>query len=189
MKKVIKEELPERGIETMFKISSSNHQRLSDMADKKAHILITVNSIILSAIISLLLRKITEYSFLIVPTLVLLTVSLLAMIFSILSTRPSISKGIFIRSDVDGQNVNLLFFGNFYRTRFEDFNYGMNKMMESKDFLYGSLIRDIYAQGVVIGKKYQLLRAAYNVFMYGLIIAVILFIVASICFSHPVSKP
>jgi hypothetical protein len=28
-------------------------------------------------------------------------------------------------------------------------------MMEDKDFLYGSLIKDVYAQGVVLGKKYQ----------------------------------
>src|SRR6202042_3081641 len=56
-KKKKNKDRPERGIETMFRISSSNHQRLSDMADKKAHIMITVNSIILSAVISLVLRR------------------------------------------------------------------------------------------------------------------------------------
>jgi predicted DNA-binding ArsR family transcriptional regulator len=61
-------EKPEKGIETMFRISSSNHQRLSDMADNKAHIMITVNSIILSAIISLLLRRLSEYEYFVVPT-------------------------------------------------------------------------------------------------------------------------
>ena len=84
---------PEKGIETMFRISSSNHQRLSDMADKKAHIMITVNSIILSAIISLVLRRLNEYGYLIIPSFILLTVSVLAMTFSILSTRPSIRWG------------------------------------------------------------------------------------------------
>jgi len=184
-----KDEKPEKGIETMFRISSSNHQRLSDMADKKAHIMITVNSIILSAIISLVLRRLNEYGYLIIPSFILLTVSLLAMTFSILSTRPSIPNGVFTKADVDQKKVNLLFFGNFYKMKLEDFNYGMQMMMEDKDFLYGSLIKDLYAQGVVLGRKYHLLRIAYNVFMFGLIVAVLAFIVASAFFSHsPVVK-
>jgi len=174
---------PDKGIETMFRISSSNHQRLSDMADRKAHILITVNSIILSAIISLVFRRLDTYGYLVVPSFILLIVSLTAMTFSILSTRPSIPKGIFTKEDVDEKKTNLLFFGNFYKMKLDDFNYGMQKMMKEKDFLYGSLIRDVYAQGVVLGKKYHLLRIAYNVFMFGLIVSVAAFIIAFLFFN------
>jgi hypothetical protein len=184
IKKKDKKEKPEKGIETMFRISSSNHQRLSDMADNKAHIMITVNSIILSAIISLLLRRLSEYGYLIVPTIILLTVSLLAMTFSILSTRPSIPPGTFTKADVDDKTVNLLFFGNFYKMPLEDYKYGMEKVMEDKDFLYGSLIKDVYTQGVVLGKKYRLLRIAYNIFMFGLIISVLAFVIASAFYGN-----
>ena len=183
-KKIKEKDKPEKGIETMFRISSSNHQRLSDMADKKAHIMITVNSIILSAIISLVLRRLSEYGFLVIPSFILLTVSLLAMTFSILSTRPSIPNGTFSKADLDEKRVNLLFFGNFYKMQLADFNNGMLLMMEDKDFLYGSLIKDLYSQGVVLGRKYHLLRIAYNIFMFGLIIAVVAFIIASALFSH-----
>ncbi len=182
--KVEKVEKPDKGIETMFRISSSNHQRLSDMADKKAHIMITVNSIILSAIISLVLRRLDEYGYLIIPSFILLTISLLAMTFSILSTRPSIPNGMFTPADLDSRKVNLLFFGNFYKMQLDEFNAGMEIMMEDKKFLYRSLIKDLYAQGVVLGKKYHYLRIAYNIFMYGLIIAVVAFIVASAFFRH-----
>jgi predicted metal-dependent HD superfamily phosphohydrolase len=188
-KKVKDEDKPEKGIETMFRISSSNHQRLSDMADNKAHIMITVNSIILSAVLSLLLRRLSEYGYLVVPTFILLAVSLLAMTFSILSTRPSIPSGIFTRDDVDNQKVNLLFFGNFYKATLDDYNYGMQKMMLDKDFLYGSLIRDVYAQGVVLGRKYRLLRIAYNIFMFGLIASVIAFIIAAAFFGKLPTNP
>lgn len=169
----------DKGIETMFRISSSNHQRLSDMADNKANILITVNSIILSAIISLLLRKLTDYEYLTIPTFILLSISLLAMIFSILATRPGRLKGVFTKAEVDDKKVNLLFFGNFCHMPLDQYTYGMERMMEDKGFLYGSLIKDVYAQGVVLGKKYRLLRIAYNIFMFGLIVAVLAFIVAS----------
>jgi len=188
-KKVKDEDKPEKGIETMFRISSSNHQRLSDMADNKAHIMITVNSIILSAVLSLLLRRLSEYGYLVVPTFILLAVSLLAMTFSILSTRPSIPPGSFTRDEVDAHKVNLLFFGNFYKATLEDYNYGMQKMMLDKDFLYGSLIRDVYAQGVVLGRKYRLLRIAYNIFMFGLIVSVIAFIIAAAFFGKLPTTP
>ncbi len=174
-----KNDRPERGIETMFRVSSSNHQRLSDMADNKAHIMITVNSIILSAVISLLLRKLDENSYLMIPTFMLLAASLVTIIFSILATRPTIPNGVFSKKDVEEKKVNLLFFGNYYRMGLPDYKEGMEKMMEDKDFLYGSLIMDGYAQGIVLGKKYRLLRISYNVFMFGLILSVIAFIVAS----------
>lgn len=178
-----KKDRPDKGIETMFRISSGNHQRLSDMADNKAHIMITVNSIILSAIISLLLRRLNEYHYLLIPTCILLAISLLAMTFAILSTRPSIPAGTFTREDVNEKHVNLLFFGNFYKMSLDDYTYGMEKMMEDREFLYGSLIRDVYAQGVVLGKKYRLLRVSYNVFMFGLIVAVLAFVIASAFFN------
>jgi hypothetical protein len=177
-------EEPKKGIETMFRISSANHQRLSDMADNKAHIMITVNSIILSAIISLVLRRLSENQFFIIPTFILLSISLLAITFSISWQRGHQSpKGEFTREDVDTKNVNLLFFGNFYKMSLEEYTYGMEKMMDDKDFLYGSLIKDVYAQGVVLGKKYRLLRIAYNIFMFGLITSVLAFIVFSAFFA------
>lgn len=108
----------------------------------------------------------------------------MVMTFAILATRPAIPDGKFTIADVDNKLVNLLFFGNFYRTSLQDFNYGMLKMMDDKDFLYGSLIRDLYGQGLVLGRKYHQLKIAYNIFMAGLIISVLAFIIASAFFSH-----
>lgn len=59
-----------------------------------------------------------------------------------------------------------------------DYEKGMNKMMDDREFLYGSLIKDVYAQGVVLGRKYRLLRIAYNVFMFGIVAAVLAFTIA-----------
>lgn len=171
---------PDRGIETMFRITSNNNQRLSDMADNKAQIMITVNSIILSAVISILLRKLEEYSYLAWPTYLILTVSVLTIIFSILATRPSLPTGTFTQQDMDEKKVNLLFFGNFYKMNLPDYSAGMLQVMNDRDFLYGTLIKDVYAQGVVLGRKYKLLRISYNIFMFGLIASVLAFVAASI---------
>ncbi|MGK9128010.1 DUF5706 domain-containing protein [Olivibacter sp. SA151] len=171
-----KDKRPDRGIETMFRVTSTNNQRLSDMADNKSNILITVNSIILSVIIALLLRKLDSNEHLVLPTFVLLAVSLSTMVVAILATRPYIPNGIFSAEDMKEKKVNLLFFGNFYRMGLQEYNEGMRTVMEDRDFLYGTLIKDVYSQGVVLGRKYRLLRIAYNIFMYGLIASVLSFI-------------
>lgn len=177
-KKKDKDNRPDKGIETMFRITSANNQRLSDMADNKAHILITVNSIMLSLIVSLLLRRLEDHGNLIIPTFILLLVSLTCVVVSILSTRPSIPKGEFTQEDMDKKKVNLLFFGNFYKMSLPSYTEGMIKVMNDKDFLYGTLITDVYSQGVVLGRKYKLIRLAYNIFMFGLIAAVLAFVIA-----------
>ena len=177
-KKKGKDDRPEKGIETMFRITSANNQRLSDMADNKAHILITVNSIMLSLIVSLLLRRLEDHGNLIIPTFILLIVSLTCVVVSILSTRPSIPKGEFTQEDMDNKKVNLLFFGNFYKMSLPSYTDGMIQVMNDKDFLYGTLITDVYSQGVVLGRKYKLIRLAYNIFMFGLIAAVFAFVIA-----------
>lgn len=177
-----KTDRPERGIETMFRISSNNHQRLSDMADNKAHIMITTTSIIISVLLSLLLRKLEDNPQLIIPTMLLLAVCVITMVFSILATRPNLPPGTFTQQDLDTRKVNLLFFGNFYKMSFEEYDSGMKQMMNDREFLYGSLTKDVYSQGVVLGRKYSLLRKGYNVFMYGIIASVIAFFVASVFF-------
>lgn len=185
--KIVKKDRPEKGIETMFRISSNNHSRLSDMADNKAHILITVNSIILSAIISLVLRKLDNNAYLTIPSFILLAVSLTTMVFSILATRPTIPNGHFSQTDLAEKKINLLFFGNFYKMTLDEYRDAMLKVMDDSEFLYDNLIRDVYSQGVVLGRKYQLLRIAYNIFMYGLIVAVLAFIIASAT-AHPTPR-
>lgn len=171
---------PDRGIETMFRVTSANNQRMSNMADNKAHIMITVNSIILSAIISLVLRRLDEEEYLALPSYILLLVCVSTIIFSILATRPSVPSGIFNQDDLNNEKVNLLFFGNFYKMSLDDYTKGMLRVMDNEQFLYGSLIKDVYSQGIVLGRKYRLLRISYNIFMFGLIISVLGFVIATL---------
>ncbi|MCX2479530.1 DUF5706 domain-containing protein [Pedobacter sp. MC2016-15] len=178
-KKKKKSDRPDKGIETMFRITSGNNQRLSDMADNKAHIMISTNSIILSVILSILLRKLEDNPHLIIPTLILLVICVVTMVFSILATRPAVPEGTFTDEDIRQKKVNLLFFGNFYRMDLPQYAAGMEKIMEDREFLYGTLIKDVYSQGVVLGRKYRLLRIAYNVFMFGIIGSVLAFVIAA----------
>jgi predicted metal-dependent HD superfamily phosphohydrolase len=166
-----------RGIETMFRNVMRTHISLSSMADNKANIMITVNTLLLGAIATLLSRKLDSNPHLIIPTIVLSAVSLATLVYAILATRPSVSSGTFTIEDIKNKQTNLLFFGNFHNMKLEDFTWGMNEMMNDGDYLYGSMIKDFYSLGQVLGRKYKLLRICYNIFMYGMVVSIVLFII------------
>lgn len=176
---------PTRGIETMFRLTSKNHMELSALADNKANIMISINSIILSVMVSVLIRKLEEYPHMTAPAVLLTLVCLATIVFAVLATRPNVSKGKFERLDIHNKETNLLFFGNFHSMRLNDYEWAMKEMMKDGDYLYGSMIKDIYFLGAVLGKKYKLLRMSYTVFMFGFVISIISFIIAELFFKSP----
>lgn len=174
-----KEPKTERGVVAMFRIMSDNHVNLSQMADSKANIMISVNTIVLSIMVSLLLGKLQFYPEYIIPTIILVTVCLSAVVFAILATRPNISGGTFTKDDILNKRVNLLFFGNFFNMQLPDYEWAMKEMMKDREYLFSSMIKDIYFLGLVLARKYKFLRISYNIFMFGLIAAILAFAIAA----------
>lgn len=179
-RKTNKAKLPERGIETMFRVTLRNHITLSDIADTKANILLSVNAIIVSLVLSNLIPKLDNPSntYLIYPTIVFVLFTIIAMILSVLATRPNVTSGKFTKEDVNNKKVNLLFFGNFHKMKLEDFEWAMNEMMQDKEYLYSSMTKDLYFLGKVLDRKYKILRITYTIFIIGIIVSVIAFAMA-----------
>lgn len=173
--KRIKELKLGRGVETMYRTTYRTHVNLSSIADNKANIMLSINAIIISIVISTLVPSFDDNPKLIIPTIILITVCLTAVVFATLSTRPKITEGKFTREDIQKKRSNLLFFGNFYNMPLQDFHWGMMEMIKDSDFLYSSMTRDLYFLGVVLAKKYRYLSICYSIFMYGLILSVIAF--------------
>jgi hypothetical protein len=105
---------------------------------------------------------------------------LVTIVFAILSTRPNISTDTFGKENIKPYPVNLLFFGNFYKMEPDEYELAMNELMKNDGSLYAAMIRDQYSLGKVLAKKYKLLRMAYNVFMFGIIISVLVFVIVYI---------
>lgn len=179
--------LTTKGIQTMLRLTSENHMKLSDMADRKANILISVNAIIISVILSVLMRRLQTDTYLAIPTILFLSSSVCTIVMAILATRPKVSEGTFNEQDINDKKTNLLFFGNFYKSTLEEYESAMSKMMVDAEYLYGSLIKDIFFLGVVVARKYRLLRWAYNIFMFGIIFSVIAFTIAVIVSNNSAS--
>jgi predicted metal-dependent HD superfamily phosphohydrolase len=167
-----------RGVQTVLRLASSNHLELSQMADGKANILISVNAIIISVILSVLIRRLDIDPYLTIPTMLFLTSSVTTTVLAILATRPKLTEGTFTKEDILNRKTNLLFFGNFYKSSLQDYEWAMGKLLEDKDYIHGTQIMDVYFLGKVLGRKYKLIRLAYTVFMIGIIVSAVAFTVA-----------
>jgi len=169
-----------RGVETMYRTTYRTHTNLSSMADSKANLMLSVNAIVISILVSNLLPKLQDAATmkLVIPTILLTATCLGSMVFATLATRPKVTEGKVTREAIRQRKANLLFFGNFYNMSLDEFQWGVNEMLKDPEFLYSSMSRDLYFLGIVLAKKYQYLSICYNIFMYGLILSVAAFAVS-----------
>ena len=173
-----KNESPERGIQTFYRVALRNHIKLSDIADTKANILLSVNAIIISLVLANLISSLDNNAYLIYPTAIFVLSCVISMILSIIATRPNVTSGEFTKEDVENKEVNLTFFGNFHKMELEDFEWAIRELLKDKNYVYKSLTKDLYFLGIVLERKYRILRITYTVFMVGIIVSVITFAVA-----------
>ncbi|MGY8914126.1 MAG: Pycsar system effector family protein, partial [Flavobacteriales bacterium] len=101
--------------------------------------------------------------------------SVVSMILAVLATRPNVTRGEFTKDDVDQKKVNLLFFGNFHKMGLKEYEWAINELIKDRDYIYSSLTKDLYFLGLVLNRKYKLLRWTYTIFMIGMIVSVIAF--------------
>ncbi len=167
-----------RSAQMMFKTALRNHLDLSNLADNKANIMLSVNALIITIAMPVAASYIAEQPYLLGPSIILLCTCLASMIFATLATRPIKMNGYTKEETIAKGESNLFFFGNFYRMSLQEYQDGMAKVVESEAQLESSIMRDLYFLGHSLGRKYSQLRICYNIFMVGVILAVIAFGIA-----------
>ncbi|MGY3088092.1 putative metal-dependent HD superfamily phosphohydrolase [Hymenobacter sp. UYAg731] len=182
---------PKRGIETMFRTMYSNHMKLSDMADKKASMMIQLNAVLISVIITYLGAKMGKAGslaplmgnnpVLAIPVSILLVTALGSVTSAILSAQPDVTSFAWLKKSPEvatNRRVNLLFFGQFTKLNLDNFQNGMRDLMRQKDLLYTNMVTDVYYLGEVLTRKYRLLRISYTIFLVGIILTALSFGIA-----------
>ena len=166
----------DRAIQTLMRTTSKNHYTLNEMVDRKANIMITVNSIILSLVISGVIgRSQLEHPIHYLPVAMLALTSISSIVFAILSILPNRTQGTFSEEEIRGKQGNLLYFGNFHEMKQRDYEWGMLQMMNDSEYLYSSMVRDIYYLGQILYSKYSLIRWSLRIFLGGFVFSLIAF--------------
>jgi hypothetical protein len=169
---------PIRATQTFFRANYRNHINLSAIADNKANIMISVNTILISVLITFLSYKnIGETQpMILLPVIIFLVTGLASLTFAILSARPKVTM---LNKNVKNKTTiqrNIIFFGNFVHMPLEDFESAMDAMLRDGELLYGNMTRDLYYLGKVLEKKYRYLSISYNIFMVGFVATVAIFL-------------
>ncbi len=170
-----KDASPDRGIQTFYRTALRNHIKLSDIADTKANILLSVNAIIISLTLANLFSKFDTNPYLIWPTAIFVVSSAVTMILAVIATRPNVTRGEFTKEDVMNKSVNLTFFGNFHKMELSQYQWAIDELLKDRNYIYSSLTKDLYFLGKVLDRKYRILRMTYTIFVLGTIISIIAF--------------
>lgn len=166
----------ERGAETLFRLVSKNQYTLNTMIDKKSNILISINALILSIILGTVYGELDSDPHLIYPVILMLLTNIISIAYAIFATRPELKHG---KESVN----NLLFYGNFNKMVEDEYVEKMTGLMYQGDELYKTIAKDTFYLGKTIDKKFKLLRKSFHVFLGGIIISVVTFMLCHILFG------
>lgn len=171
------EKRSERGVETLYRLASKNLYTRLALVDSKSNILISINAIVISITIGSVLARVEEDYHLLLPIIMMLTTNLTSIALAILAIRPPLSKVSGESLDLRSESANLLAFENFYKTERDEYHRKMEMIANNADYLYSNITEDIFMMGQRLGKKYKYVRRSYDVFLYGIILSVVVFII------------
>ena len=172
-----------KSAQMMFKTALRNHLDLSNLADNKANIMLSVNALIITIAMPVAASYVTNNPYLLAPMAILLATCLISMVFATLATRPIKMTGYTDEDKIESGNSNLFFFGNFYKMQFDEYQKGLEVVLANEKKLEGSVMRDLYYLGHSLGRKYHRLRICYTVFMIGIITTVVVFLVSYLLYA------
>lgn len=164
----------DRAFLEMLKVTSRNHYTLNQMVDRKARIMLSVNALILSLIIGRVISHPTMNGWSFYLLLILAVTCFISIIYSMMAIKPEKTHGGLDEDSIRGKKGNPLFFGNFKTMSEEVYEDTMMEMVNDRDFIYRSMIQDIYHLGQILEQKRQRLRSSLHIFIAGLCLALVL---------------
>lgn len=164
---------PSSQLDHMLRQTRMNLVAFSQMADTKAHIILSLASVLLS----LSLTRITDPRFTL--SIAGLDLFLLVTIFFALLT--VIGKiRVFDRTthSVNDPDYSPLFFGNYGDIPYDEYARNFEQIMNDSDATYEIMVKDIYYAGTyLLRTKYRYIRIAYLYFFTGLIVSTLIYLV------------
>jgi hypothetical protein len=179
---VVKHKSGGKGAETLFRVTYNNQISHIRIADNKAHLILYINAGIISVIMAVsgLKRSIESFEVtslqIIIPVIFIVLACLTSAVYAIRAAMPNVRKPKKVAAMEKHERSSLLFFGNISSKSMEEYMTEMKDLIVSKNRIHENMIVDIYNQAKILSRKYKLLNVSYQIFMYGIIVGVISYI-------------
>lgn len=150
-----------------------NNMDLTAIADNKAHIMLTVNSLMITILVPLIAAnfELLQEKGMFTPLVILFCTSIIAIILATLATRPNLpSEKNKKNRPTKGGNSSPFFFGNYYGMEEDEYMNFLRKSIQDSEEINRYIMLDLYQVGKVLGKKYKLIKYCYNSFLVGILL-------------------
>lgn len=152
----------------LIRTAQANTLTLSQMADQKAQILMGASFVVLSIVVTEAGTDALSWS-----TLCLAATAFLSSIFAVIAILPRSGP-----DSIDPAQANPLFFGHFALMDEAEWTTGVLGRLTDDDALYRMMLHDLYQNGVVLRRrKYRFLAYAYRVFLAGLALTLLAYLI------------
>jgi hypothetical protein len=167
---------PRQQLDHMIRQTRNNLVSFSQMADTKAHILLSLSSVLLS----LSLTQAHDPRFILSITGLDLFL-LVTVYFALLTVVGKVKVLNRRKHSINDPDYSPLFFGNYGDIPYNEYAENFADIMNDSDATYEIMVKDIYYAGkYLLQVKYRYIRLAYVFFFVGLIVSVGLYFVQSI---------
>ncbi|MDZ7608203.1 MAG: DUF5706 domain-containing protein [Cyclobacteriaceae bacterium] len=178
-----------QGIQTLFRVSSRTQIGLIRIADYKANMIMGINAMIITVLVGIIGREfifstenIETELYLIIPLVQIILTALFTLVYAIRAVKPRLLKFKKVKIDPDKKLYQLCVFftkGRNLDIWIDRWSYigKMENLIKSPTDIYQNMIIDIHSQAKVLHRKYKMLSYAYTIFMIGMIISIVTFLV------------
>ena len=167
---------PRTQLDHLIRQTRHNLVSFSQMADTKAHILLSLSSVLLS--LSLTQFHDPRFTLSIVGLDFFLLVT---VYFALLTVIGKVTVFNRRKHSVNDPDYSPLFFGNYCDIPYDEYAQHFAEIMNDSDATFEVMIKDIYYAGrYLLLTKYRYIRLAYVFFFVGLIVSVGLYFVQNI---------
>jgi len=176
--------LSNKETEDLFKIAFRNYVDLVSVADRKAGLLIHVNSILLSIIIAFTIRRMEIAPIYLIPISILVFSALVTIVHAILASMPQQQTMESLPLD-PGKSF---FFGsfdrvepNFRNAKWEDYESAVGNMINGdKSQVFNQIAKETFQVRRILSRKFGHLAIAYRAFIFGLGAGIVAFITVAL---------
>ncbi|MFK7772442.1 MAG: Pycsar system effector family protein [Saprospiraceae bacterium] len=160
----------------IIRTTQRNNIDLTAIADNKANVLLSLNAIIIAALIPIVIANvdIVFEKMMIIPLMILAATSFITIYLSAAVLKPSNFDRMRTSANPDAES-SPFFFGNFYEMEAEEYFKFINPSLSDPKDLKAHLAQDLFYIGKRLGEKMSFVRQAYNIFTVGILVTLVSF--------------
>lgn len=158
----------------VIRTTQRNNIELTNIADNKANMLLSLNGIMISIAVPLILSNSDEMvgTFMYIPAIMLAITCFATMYISAMVLRPSNFEH-FRDSLKDQSTASPFFFGNYFKMKPEEFFLDIEQKLSDTSNLQDYVAQDLFFVGKRLGFKMTWVRTAFSLFIGGIFLTLL----------------